>query len=184
MPNWCLNQVEITATTDEAKKKLAEVSEKISELGLFYQFRPLPKILEETTAPTPKDLDPAVRDQMIAETGFDNWYEWQIAHWGTKWDIDPYVCDFDGDTLSLCFDSAWDAPTEFYRYLVEQGFEVSASYFEPGMGFAGTWYNGSDNYIEDIAASANKEPEELDPDIREIYENFNVWEYYLDEDDE
>ncbi len=28
------------------------------------------------------------------------------------------------------------------------GFDVQASYFEPGMSFAGTWQNGEDDYYE------------------------------------
>ena len=38
----------------------------------------------------------------------NNWYSWNIYHWGTKWDaVEPDV-DLDGDTLTIRFQTAWD----------------------------------------------------------------------------
>lgn len=40
--------------------------------------------------------------------GFDNWYDWRTANWGTKWN----ACDtnYDKDSESLRFDTAWSIP--------------------------------------------------------------------------
>ena len=54
---------------------------------------------------------------LIKEFGADNWYDWNLQNWGTKWDIevDDY---FVSDTEFECqFDTAWSAPTEFLHQL-------------------------------------------------------------------
>ena len=63
--------------------------------------------------------------------------------------------------LELRFDSAWSPPIEAYARLFELGFEVYATYFEPGMCFAGIWDNGNDDYCD----YGNSTPDE----IRELY---------------
>ena len=62
------------------------------------------------------------------------------------------------------------SPLGFYERLHKLGFDVQASYFEPGMSFAGTWRNGKDNYYE---GNWNDFPEAL-------HDEFNMHEYYDD----
>jgi hypothetical protein len=176
MPNWCYNNLDITATTPEQKAVLERVSRAEPEDGFIGLFMPLPEILKDTTSPAPDDLDPELREQMIRETGFDNWYDWQVANWGTKWDPDVEVLDWDGTTLSVSFDSAWSPPIGFYEWLTEQGYAVSANYYEPGMNFAGEWINGEDYCVEDVYALARRETESLSTREYDLLEMWNVWE--------
>lgn len=42
--------------------------------------------------------------------GADNWYEWQVANWGTKWNAyNVSFCGGDG-ILEYFFDTAWSSP--------------------------------------------------------------------------
>ena len=71
-------------------------------------------------------------------------YDKSLEGWGTKWDVDPFHCDLDEDAkvLSVSFDSAWAPPINLYNFLQSKNFVVYATYYEPGMGFAGVYSNG------------------------------------------
>ena len=109
----------------------------------------------------------------------DYWYDWCVANWGTKWDIGsengemhglhPTVVD---NQATMSFDSAWDPPIGLYGRLQELGFKVDASYFEPGIGFAGRWIDGDDQYHE-ATGSYKDFPQSL------IHE-YNMDEFYED----
>ena len=80
---------------------------------------------------------------------------WRVANWGEKWDIGPGDNEEYGlhptvvdNEVSISFSSAWSPPLGLYERLVVLGFDVQASYFEPGMGFAGIWHNGIDEFYE------------------------------------
>jgi hypothetical protein len=85
------------------------------------------------------------------DTG-DGWYYSNAKNWGTKWDIGSGNHGLDatrvGNQITACFDSAWSPPLGLYNKLVELGFDVQATYWEPGMSFCGIWDNGYDNYVE------------------------------------
>ena len=87
------------------------------------------------------------------------WFDWCVDNWGTKWDIGADIgTDKEeryglkatrvGNQISCSFDSVWSPPIGLYEKLVELGYNVKASYFEPGMAFCGIYDNGFDNYIE------------------------------------
>jgi len=86
----------------------------------------------------------------LEKYGYGNWYDYQIAKWGTKWDVtcDSVEIDQDGLGFSGNFDSAWSPPVPIAEALAEQGFEVTLYYYEPGMGYCGKWEDGFDDYHE------------------------------------
>ena len=99
-------------------------------------------------------------------------YGWCVENWGTKWDA--RVIDYfrDGDnSISITFETAWGPPLTLYSYLYEsdEGWEIDAYYNEPGMCFAGTWYNGSDDLYEYAELSADEIDEELPEELNEMY---------------
>jgi hypothetical protein len=109
-----------------------------------------------------------------------------INAWGTKWDIaEPGVTREEG-TLYLNFDSAWAPPTVAYEALIEQeGVEsVSATYFEPGMDFAGSWDNGMDDYIENVSEIVRSNPSHWPPGFKELDEEYDFTSWYEVEPDE
>ena len=52
MPNWCNNNITITADKKNIKEIEKIVSNEKNEVGLLNYFRPMPKELNETTADT------------------------------------------------------------------------------------------------------------------------------------
>lgn len=141
MPNWNFNIVTFTHD-DSAMIKKVEESFK-SEKGLFSGFVPCP------------------------DGGDDfNWYHWCNANWGTKWDVSVsdgnYIEEQSENSIKLYFETAWSPPIEFYEKMVELGFHVCAYYFEPGMGFAGSWEDGCDECYDGFSDDIdNKVPAEL-----------------------
>ena len=189
MPNWCNNTITITGNT-ESIKDLWESAQKTG--GLLSAVRPLPEILEGTTAPTPADIDPEQQKTMIAQTGYDNWYDWQVANWGTKWDVDleglEYVDNGDGTAyISGWFDSAWAPPITAYEQLADDfdSCVIEASYYEPGMDFAGFWSSeDGDEFCEDLHGEYNKPEDEQSDLYKRLDEEFDLSHQFAEWDEE
>ena len=153
MPNWCNNTITIQGPTDTLKPLWDEAQ----KTGLLNAIKPMPKALEDTTSPTPDDkVQPKV-------DGFDNWYDWRVANWGCKWDVDTEGLEYEdnGDgTASIAgwFDSPWGPPIEAYNTFCDDmdNCNLEAFYEEGGMDFAGHYDNGSDDYIEGISDFARQ----------------------------
>lgn len=125
MPNWCNNTIKVQATKeriDEFEKFLNENDGK----EWFTHFRPLP-------------------EELVNE----GWYEWSINNWGCKWNCDANDWQrIDENTISFWFDSPWGPPLALYEFMVDEEFDVRASYHEEGMAFVGEFVDGFDNCYE------------------------------------
>ena len=150
MPNWCNNSISIQGGSDTIKTLWEEATKEGS--GLLNAMKPMPKELENTTSPTPEGSEQPKVD------GYDNWYDWRVANWGTKWDIDTtqgleFTDNGDGTAqISGWFETAWAPPIEAYNTFIEDmdGCSLIADYHEPGMDFAGIYDNGDDQYMEGL----------------------------------
>jgi hypothetical protein len=143
MPNWCSNGI----TLRHADPEIIERAAKALQEGKFLQeFIPCPKELTETVAQFgTNDHEKANREKY----GYGSWYDFNIANWGTKWDVNSDNVEIvDANTVSASFDSAWSPPITAYERLMEQGFEIEAFYYEPGMQYVGKWVDGEDDCIE------------------------------------
>jgi len=74
--------------------------------------------------------------------GADNWYDWKVTNWGTKWSIDGESIQFydeDEDRIELHFDTAWSPPSEICEVLREkyETADITWFYREDGMQFSG-----------------------------------------------
>jgi hypothetical protein len=158
MPNWCNNTIEIKGSTETIKKLWEEATAEGDEGGLLNAMAPMPKALNDTTSPTPPDSKQPVVD------GFDNWYDWRVSNWGTKWDVNTEGLEFtdhgDGTAeITGWFDSAWAPPTGAYEKFCDDmdGVYLEAFYEEGGMDFAGHWTSeGDDDYLEGISDYARE----------------------------
>lgn len=143
MPNWCNNRV-VISHPDTAK--LEALVGAIKEGNFLKHIVPIPEDLNIVAGRVGDDTNP---DQIELERrskenlekyGAANWYDFCVQHWGTKWDVDPYdpadVVIVD-NTIEFGFDSAWSPPMGIYEAMVEQGYTVEATYYEPGMGYVG-----------------------------------------------
>jgi hypothetical protein len=154
MPNWCNNRVVIS---HEDTTKLEALATAIREGKFCNHVIPVPESLHIVAGRVGDDNDPKqieleAQEKANLEThGYSTWYDFCVARWGTKWDIDPYDpadVQIKDNTIEFGFDSAWAPPIGIYAELVEQGFEVEATYYEPGMAYVGRWYMGDDDCIE------------------------------------
>lgn len=152
MPNWCSNHITVRGTNSAEIQRLAKA---LGEGGLCNAVIPTPPELTDTMAGSYGDTDKQAaleaREQANLEKfGYKNWYDFQVANWGTKWDVDCSDVEIDDDGLGFSggFESAWAPPIRIAEALVEQGFEVTLYYYEPGMGFVGKFEDGIDAYYE------------------------------------
>lgn len=157
MPNWCLNNLTIEHSDPAMVDRFEAAYNRGETCNEFI--------------PEPENMG-------------DGWYDWRVNNWGAKWDIGADV-DSDheekyglkatrvGNQISGSFDSAWSPPIQLYEKLVELGYNVKATYWEPGMGFCGIWDNGDDNYVE--YSHADK-PEEVIPVA--LWNDYNMDEFF------
>ena len=153
MPNWCSNHITVRGTDPVAIKRLADAFDN----GEFCAtVVPMPEELNITSGflgngDEQKELE-AKSAANLEKHGYANWYDFNVANWGTKWEIggngDEAERDEDGLGFSAPFDSAWSPPIGVCEALVEQGFEVVLYYYEPGMGYCGKFEDGYDEYYE------------------------------------
>jgi len=159
MPNWCNNSIKITGPVDQVKAlwEQAQANWKNEQYGLLDAMVPMPDALKGTTSPSPDDGSQPEVD------GYTNWYDWSVANWGTKWDINNEGIEFEdnGDgtaQIAGWFESAWAPPIEAYNTFIEDmdGCSLVADYHEPGMDFAGFYDNGDDEYMEGLGEYCSK----------------------------
>jgi hypothetical protein len=161
MPNWNNNDITIDGPAEKIAALWAAATAEDS--GLLNAMVPMPKELLEG----------------------DGWYDWAVANWGTKWDVNmeglQLIDNEDGTASILGYaDSAWSPPLEaFQTYaLANSDVYLELKYFEPGMSFVGVWNSeGSDAYWEDLG-SLLETTEEEDAVLFDLLEHFNVYDWY------
>jgi len=124
MPNWCSNYTKIY---HEDSSKIDAIEQELmkEEPQLFNKLLPRPLSEEE------------------------NWYDWNVNNWGTKWDASVYDWGReDPNTIWINYDTAWSPPTALFDSLGEQEYSVTSYYHEGGMGFIGYYEDGDDDYYE------------------------------------
>lgn len=166
MPNWCSNNLVLTHEDPAMIKRAYDALER----GEFLQeFIPVPQELKDTVA------DGSTNESLIEKHGYGNWYDYCVNEWGTKWDCgEQGASDIhpDGKMLHTFFDTAWGPPVNAYEKLADMGFGVEAMYYEGGMGFAGTWSDGVDDYVELSGMSAD----DIEREYPELDECFGISE--------
>ena len=142
MPNWCQNEVSVYAE-DRGKAEAFVSFVRDMNTDNYFSFNrilPMPDELRGTRSPTMiasqeecakwtevgspfdggKPITQEMSDRFKKEYGHDNWYDWTIDKWGTKWDADcPEVDIDDFGEVKYMFDTAWGPPKEIYDALRE-----------------------------------------------------------------
>lgn len=154
MPNWCDNKLKLSHS-DPTMMERARTA--FDERALLTEFIPCPQQLRDTLAGSKGRGNPAkdyeadlheFRQKLnLKYFGYKNWYDWSVGTWGTKWDIgkeDEFApnAEIIAGEMAVYFSSAWSPPIEAYKILEELGFDVSAQYYESGMGFIGEYSKG------------------------------------------
>lgn len=103
--------------------------------------------------PMPEHSDTFFRDGGLGQEerekyGKNNWYDWSLDNWGTKWNAYNFkLVKEDDNNLHIEFDTAWAPPTPIFEKLEEMGFTVTAVSINEDMGvepdYFGDPYNSS-----------------------------------------
>ena len=168
MPNWCNNSITISHP-DKAKIDAIMATEG-TDKGVLDTIIPCPAELNDPDLTTwsrdREDEIEAKKKAMKDKYGYESWYDWNIAHWGTKWDLcEPSLSRVDDNTVVIACDTAWSPPIAAFETMVENGYQVKAYYFEGGMMFAGVWEDGVDECYQEWGDSEGARyvlPKELD----------------------
>jgi hypothetical protein len=169
MPNWCSNNFSITGNVESIKDlwEAAQTAGPDGDFGLLNAIAPI------------GDWD----------------YGTAVDTWGTKWDVSDEGLEFidHGDgTASITgwFESAWAPPIGAYEQLAAD-FDsciIEASYFEPGMDFAGFWSSeNGEEHLDNLHDVWENDPEnQLFKQLDEEYDlssQFAEWaEEFLEEE--
>ena len=111
------------------------------------------KMKKEKTAFKQNPLTETMSKRLIRKYGCNNWYDWAIRNWGTKWGSYSSSIKQEGKTfVKYDFDSAWSPPIEGLIKISKKyptlNFELK--YEEEGMGFKGKAIFENGEIIEDI----------------------------------
>jgi hypothetical protein len=173
MPNWCHNRVYFgLGDSVENNNKfreyigipLTEEDEDVVE-DIKFDFNkvlPLPKELTnhgvnivtqeeyDNWKPNPehtwiqRPITQKMSDEFKEKFGTDNWYNWCLDNWGTKWNAcESYLTSNDEDGIEINFETAWGPASGIFELIeqkiAEEQWDITVSWFydEPGMMFAG-----------------------------------------------
>jgi len=125
MPNWCSNELKIQGSPKELSKLIKKVQITKSEAtenhceSVFSCHRVIPRPLDKE----------------------DEWYEWNVANWGSKWDLNDVRFDGDVDDkeVSYYFESAWSPVVPVIEALAKEFKKLSFTYtfYETGSDYWG-----------------------------------------------
>lgn len=102
------------------------------------------------------------------EYGFDNWYDWSIKNWGTKWDA--YDGQGSPEEGNLNFGTAWNPPNKVIEKLFKKypGADIDWYYEETGMNFAGHCHPDEEGNVVDIECEVPNYDNESENDDMEF----------------
>lgn len=154
MPNWCFNILAVSGSPNLLGRfkrvGLEPTGEKAD--GFFSRFSKCPE--------------------------GEDWYEWDCANWGTKWDVEVAEINLYHDkegSIKLSFDTAWSPPLEAVMTMSRAFPELEFVLYweEPGMNFEGRAIIGNGQQIDiierEITSSAFVEDDDGD-----LVENDNI----------
>ena len=172
MPNWVTNKLTIIGDDKLVQKILTDVKSDEFEFD-FNKIVPQPIELEGTTAPTriisdteyatnpDKGITQTMSDELIQKFGYDNWYDWRYAHWGTKWNADEiFISDNEVE-----FNTAWSNPLPIFVALSSKyaDVEFDIMYADEDFGYNVGKYTlrGGEMYSMSIPEGGSKEAYQL-----------------------
>ena len=184
MPNYCDNELILTHSDP---KMIMRAIKAFRRDKLMTEFHPCPQELIDTIAGSygegyQQELLKFKQELNIKYFGYQDWYAWNNANWGTKWDVggsrEQYAW-IDSHNVKFNFQSAWCPPLGFYEHLESLGFTVSAYYFEGGCAFCGMYSDGNDDYYEILECKSqwviDNIPEDIDNSMC-ISQSYAEWE--------
>lgn len=197
MPNHITNRLTIIGTEEQVKRvREAIIGEHEDQLIDFNKVAPIPKELKGTVAPMTiisqeeydeqerriannelsdmekqwglsRKLTKELSEEYIAKFGADNWYTWQRANWGTKWNAYDQI---ELDENCIEFNTAWATPYELLVNLSKMFPEVEflVEYADEDFGYNVGKYTllGGEEIDNDIPQGGSEEAILMAMDIK------------------
>jgi hypothetical protein len=125
----------------------------------FNKLIPMPQELKGTTAPTQRGQE-AEAARLKAKYGHSDWYGWNCANWGTKWNAYSLSSSLDGGPLEILasahdkatrqveyeFQTAWSPPMPIIEGLVKRFLTCTFTWYgieeQPAWGSLTTYAGG------------------------------------------
>ena len=91
MPNWCENKLLLTVDNDVTILQNFILQNKTEENELSFQC----------SVPQPENIyKGGLGVEEREKYGINNWYDWNINNWGTKWDCNDIQLNNDNDSIN------------------------------------------------------------------------------------
>lgn len=108
MPNWTHNTVTFEGR-GQTLQRLAKALKSKSSVFTFNNIIPCPPALLNDEWQHNKE----VAALNVVKYGYEGWYDWRVAKWGTKWEaVDARWHNKEGGGIIYTFDTAWSPPTD------------------------------------------------------------------------
>lgn len=115
-----------------------------------------------------KDND-QLRKYLKKKYGYESWYDWNVANWGTKWDISEVsVGNECEEEITYYYSTAWGPNDAFIKTIAPKYplLKFELEYEEPGCAFEGTLImNGGEEKLDEtrdwVQKNCNECGEEL-----------------------
>lgn len=114
MPNYVRNRLKIVPKDYTKAEEIEDKLSGIDEDGQYMAFS------FQSIIPMPENIYKGdVGEKEMEMYGNDNWYDWSVEHWGTKWDtVDSCVgVNHSNGEISVTFDTAWACPEPVIKEL-------------------------------------------------------------------
>ena len=122
MPNWTENDVTFVCKTKEAADQLKSLLESKEQKFDFNNITPMPIEIRETVSgceDSKPDWQKEQSKQLKEKYNADDWYDWSVDKWGTKWNSMESKMTQTENVLTYSFDTAWDAPRRIVETICE-----------------------------------------------------------------
>jgi hypothetical protein len=144
MPNWCFNSLSIEGSAEDISAIKKQVNQPFQRQHDSWNPETNKMELQDTVYSNPvfafwniikpTNLEAYVKQsehklgEPITFNG-DNWYDWNVRNWGTKWDVsvhdgeqypDTELMEESETSLAYRFNTAWSPPTEAIVHLSSQ----------------------------------------------------------------
>ena len=182
MPNWCYNSLTVDGSAEDVAKVKAQVSAPFTAVHENWNMETQKMESKVYSYDNPifafhniyNHIQDGVPEEVYQAQGTDsgdlkealmfkgnNWYDWNVRNWGTKWDVavsndekypDTYIADENTTGLSYTFNTAWSPPIEAITKLSEQYPDVTFNLsYEEETGWGGEveFENGAHTTLEE-----------------------------------